>query len=307
MDKIVTLCVNPCVDHVGWADRVESGRKVRIERDKYAPGGGGINVAQAAHQLGVHALAIYPAAGETGQLLQHLLADDDIEQRMIDAPGRTRVNTNIFEASSGETFRLIMPGPPMTPETASEIVKAVAGAVQDGSHVVISGSMPAETPAHFIPKVLNAIQQSGGRVIVDTSGEALRQSIEQGVFMIKPNQRELAQLTERDLPDDEAVEHAALALVRERAVEVVVVSLGGAGAMLATADGVTRIHAPQVDMQSPIGAGDSMVAGIVTAMIQGRSLQDSVSYGVAAGAAAVMQPAMELCRKHDADELFKAI
>jgi 6-phosphofructokinase 2 len=122
--------------------------------------------------------------------------------------------------------------------------------------------------------------------------------------LLKPNLNELSDLTEHELKDEAQQEAAAMELVRSGQSEVVVLSIGAAGAVLVSAEGCTRLRAPTVPIDSKIGAGDSTVAGIVLSLLQGRSLQEAVRYGIAAGAAAVMTPGTELCRRDDTERLY---
>jgi 6-phosphofructokinase 2 len=122
--------------------------------------------------------------------------------------------------------------------------------------------------------------------------------------------RELGQLAghtdlEAPIEDEEQLVAAAQEIVEQGRAEAVVVSLGAAGAVLVTDEGATDLRAPTVQIRSKIGAGDSMVAGIVWSLSQGRDLADAVRYGVAAGSAAVMTPGTELCRRRDTETLYK--
>ena len=307
MSTILTVTLNPCVDHIAWTDHVELSHKIRAKRDQYSPGGGGINVAKAVHSLGGQTLAIFPVAGETGLLLTNLLEAEHIDQQAIQMPGRTRVNANIFEEQGECAYRIVMPGPNIPPDTLDQIRKAVSDALSDASHLVISGSMPADMPPDFLADLIHMAHKHDCPVIADTSGQALRQCLGHGLFMIKPNLRELQLLTDNPLEDDRAIREAAQQLAQQHKLQAVLVSLGTAGALLATPERATRIHSPTVRVQSRIGAGDSTVAGFTVALSRNESLPDAARYAVAAGAAAVMQPAMQLCNKKDADELYKAI
>ena len=140
--------------------------------------------------------------------------------------------------------------------------------------------------------------------MLDTSGPALVSGICDGVYLIKPNLRELAELAGAQIEDEDHMRVAARSIVERGLSEVVVVSLGAGGAFLLTASECERIIAPVVPVRSRVGAGDSMVAGVVFALTRGSSLAEAVRFGVAAGAAAVMQPGTELCHREDVERLF---
>ncbi len=122
--------------------------------------------------------------------------------------------------------------------------------------------------------------------------------------LIKPNLRELAGLVGHKLEDNHSIVQAARTVLASSPVEVIVVSLGAAGVLLVTADLQGFIRSPIVPIVSKIGAGDSTVAGITLGLQRGLPVVEAVRFGVAAGAAAVMTPGTELCRREDAERLF---
>lgn len=172
-------------------------------------------------------------------------------------------------------------------------------------YLVASGSLPRDVPVDFYARVAHLAREVGSRFIVDTSGEELRAAANAGVYLLKPNMRELRQLAQRDIQNESEIQAATAKMLQEQQAEVIVVSLGAAGALLVTGEGTERIPAPTVSIESKIGAGDSMVGGIVLALARGWSLREAARFGVAAGAAAVTTPGTELCRKERTQELYK--
>ena len=143
---------------------------------------------------------------------------------------------------------------------------------------------------------------------MDTSGQALcAAAAGKGAFLLKVNLREFRQLTGKDLEDELEQEEAALDMVRSGKCEVLVVSLGSAGALAASARGLERFRSPTVPIRSRVGAGDSMVAGIVLSLVRDLPLAEAVRFGVAAGAAAVMNAGTELSRREDAERLYSRL
>src|SRR5690606_1584098 len=128
-----------------------------------------------------------------------------------------------------------------------------------------------------------------------------------GVFLLKPNLRELSQLVARDLETDVEVGDAARALVDEGTAEVVLVSMGSRGARLVSREHDLRIHAPPVRPKSKVGAGDSTVGGMIAALSRGEGLEAAARYGVAAGTAAVLTPGTRLCTREDTARIFRAL
>jgi 6-phosphofructokinase 2 len=147
----------------------------------------------------------------------------------------------------------------------------------------------------------------GSRVVVDTSKEALARAAEAELFMLKPNLRELSQIAGRELEEEEQQIAAAGKLIERGKAELVMVSMGAGGALLVTKDGGEHLRTPTVPIRSKVGAGDSTVAGVVLALARGMEVREAVRFGMAAGAAAVMTPGTELCRREDAERLFEKI
>jgi len=186
-------------------------------------------------------------------------------------------------------------------------LEEIAGLLPRVDYLVASGRLPPGAPADFYGRIARLAKEQDTRLVVDTSGEALRLALEEGVFLIKPNLREFAELTGRELANETQEERLALELVARRKSEVVVVSLGAAGVLAATAQGAQRLRAPLAPIKSKVGAGDSTVAGMVLALARGRPWREALRFGVAAGAAGVMTPGTELCRREDAERLYDQI
>jgi 6-phosphofructokinase 2 len=299
--------VNPSIDKSSYVNQVIPGRKLRCQPPRHEPGGGGINVSRAIHRLGGQSVALYTAGGATGQMLQDLLGDEGvINHRPIPIENLTRQNLTVLEEASGQQYRFGMPGPALKDAEWQRCLDEVAMLNPKTGYIVASGSLPSGVPDDFYARVASLAREMGSRTIVDTSGEPLRLAAREGVYLLKPNLRELSQLAGRDLDDEAQQEAAAWDLVDTGQSELVVVSLGAAGALLVSSAGHKRLRSPTVPIRSRVGAGDSMVAGLVLALARGASLYDAARFGVAAGAAAVMTPGTELCRREDVEQLYES-
>ncbi|KGE16384.1 1-phosphofructokinase family hexose kinase [Paenibacillus wynnii] len=304
---IVTLTINPSVDASTSIKQVVPDHKMRCREASYKPGGGGVNVSRAIHKLGGESLALFTCGGLHGQLLQQMLEHEGVTLQSIPIAGQTRENLIVLEESTSQQFRFDMPGPVFIEsdwERCLEQLKAVTG---EPTYIVASGSLPPGCPKDFYARVVEVAKKWNARVIVDTSGEALQLAADAGVYLLKPNSRELEELTGREIANEDEIKAAALQLIDEGRTKVVIVSLGGEGALLITKESTEHIPAPDVPVLSVVGAGDSLVAGVVYSLAQGRSLRQSVQFGVAAGAAAVMNPERELCEREDTERLFKSM
>lgn len=303
--SIVTLTMNPSLDKSSSVDHVIPERKLRCKPPRYEPGGGGINVARVIIRLGGSALAIYPAGGFSGQVLVDLLDNEGLEYRHIKTERWTRENLIVYEESTGQQFRFGMPGPLLREDEWNQCLVEISRLNPKPDYIVAGGSIPPEVPTDFYARVASLAKDNNIKLIVDSSGEALSLALQEGVFLIKPNLREFRELVESRIENESQQVDLARQLINSGQSRVVVISLGSAGATVVTEDGFEHIRAPTVSIESKIGAGDSMVAGIVLGLTKGFSLQEAVRYGVAAGAAAVMTPGTELCRRKDVERLYK--
>lgn len=301
--SIVTITLSPAVDVNTAAAVVEPEAKIRCSAPTLEPGGGGVNVARAIHKLGGAATAVIVAGGHTGRLLTDLVEAEGIRCVPVESGAEARENLNVYEEKSGLQYRFVMPGPTLDADAARKVIDAIRTLEPKPAFVVASGSLPPGLEDDFYATLRDAVVAAGARLILDTSGNALRQALGPGVFLAKPNIREF-----RDLVGDDAtgerLTRAAVEMIRAGKAEALLISLGAAGALFADSNGARRMVAPTVPIQSKVGAGDSTVAGLVLALARGMSLEDAARFGVAAGAAAVMTPGTELCRREDAERLF---
>ncbi len=304
MATILTITMNPALDVSAGVPYVLPDQKLRCDEPRREPGGGGINVARVLRRLGGDALAWFPAGGPAGEVLQGLLRDEQVPHAVVPTREWTRENLNVLEQTTGRQFRFCMPGPTLAESEWERFLAADALPTAAPRFVVASGSLPPGVPVDFYARLARQARERGSRLILDTSGEPLARAVEAGAYLLKPSLREFRALTGATAEDESALVALAVEVVtRRRWCEVLVLSLGPAGAIWVSADGGARLAAPSVPVRSTVGAGDSMVAAIVHALTCGRALGDAVRFGVAAGAAAVLNPGTELCHRADVERL----
>ncbi|MBN1261163.1 MAG: 1-phosphofructokinase family hexose kinase [Anaerolineae bacterium] len=301
---IATVTFNPALDTSTQIDHVVPEKKLRCETPRHEPGGGGINVARAIYRLGGQARAVYTRGGPFGALLDDLLAQESVAQCPIPIADNTRQSFVVLDKTSGQQYRFSVPGPELAESELERVFDTLRNLDPVPAYLVASGSLTPGAPQDSYARLARLCRELGSRFILDSYGEPLRQAVEAGVFLLKPNMRELKHLAGEEIESERQQEAVVHDLVKHGKVEVVVVSLGAAGALFATSDEMRRIRAPTVNIQSKIGAGDSMVGGITLALARGMSLQEAAYFGVAAGSAAVMTPGTELCRREDTERLY---
>jgi 6-phosphofructokinase 2 len=307
MTTVYTLTMNPSIDISTSVPRVVADQKLRCERPRVDPGGGGLNVARVIHRLGGRCTALYAAGGHSGRLLQELLRAEGIDHRALEIDGSTRQDVTVTDRGDGRQYRFVMPGPLLVEAEWQRGLDRLLQASPVPDYIVASGSLPQGVPTDFYARLARSARQVKARVVLDTSGEALRAAAREPVYLLKPNRREVEELIGRPPADEGDLSREVEKFVRGGGAEAVVVSLGAQGALLVTRDGAERLSAPEVPVESRIGAGDSMVGGIVLALARGDSMRDAVLLGLAAGSAAVMTPGTELCRPTDVERLLAAL
>lgn len=304
MRSIVTLTMNPAVDESTSVPYVLPEQKLRCRAPTHEPGGGGINVARAIRKLGGDALACFPVAGPAGELLKRLLDGEGVPHTPMAVDGWTRENLNVLEEVSGRQFRFCMPGATLGDREWPIFLDWVRQLRPPPDFLVASGSLPPGVPVDFYARLAAVGREIGSRVILDTSGAPLARAVEEGVYLLKPSLREFQALTGEPGGDESQLASLAATAVKRGWCEVLVLSLGAGGALWVTASERERLASPAVQVKSSVGAGDSMVAGIVLSLARGRALSEAVRFGVAAGAAAVMNPGTALCRREDVERLY---
>jgi len=305
MKRIVTLTLNPAIDGAAEAEQVRPIRKIRTWAERYDPGGGGINAARVIHELGGSALAVYLSGGATGPILDDLIRASGIESRRIPIAGHTRISHTVHERATGLEFRFVPEGPSVTDEEWQFCLAMLEGI--EGAYLLASGSLPRGVPGDFYAQVAGVAARKGMRFVLDTSGEALRQAAGSGIYLIKPSLGELEDLVGRKLPAPQDQDAAVRDLIASGAAEVIALTLGRDGALLATHDTLLRIEGVKVTPKSAVGAGDSFLGAMTLGLAQGRSVEEAFTLGMAAGTAAVLTAGTELCRRADVERLYQEI
>lgn len=302
MTQILTITLNPTVDFSSEAEVVRPTRKTRTSNTRYDPGGGGINVARVIATLGGDAEAIFLAGGDIGMLLDRLLREEGIHRRLFPMTGQTRIGVVVRELSTGLEYRFVPGGSAVKSEELYPCFEAVSS--HGGNYVIASGSLPLGAPADTYARMAESALARGAKFVLDSSGTGLQTTLEKSrVFLVKPSLGELEKLVGRKLDENGACQ-AAVDIVARGAAEIVAVTMGADGALLATSGGVLRVSAIPVRVRSAVGAGDSFLGAMVWALSQGKDMEEAFRFGVAAGAATVMSPGAQLCKSSDVLDLF---
>ncbi len=288
--QVVTVALNPALDQTIEIAGLQVGAVNRAVRMQVDVGGKAINVASCLADFGVRAAVAGQLGRDNAALFDELFQRKQIANHCCFLDGLTRINTKLVDTISGETTDLNMPGPELTPEAATALLDAVLARLErlaeSADWIVLSGSLPPGMPVEAYAIITRRAQAAGAAVLLDTSGAPLQAALAAGPRLLKPNQHELAELLHRPLDGLNAVVAAGRELLsRAPAPEWVVVSLGGEGALFLTREQSLHARPLPIAVTSTVGAGDAMVAGLVAARLEGRSLIETAQLATAFAAA----------------------
>lgn len=306
MYKIITITLNPSLDKSTTVTELVPEKKMLCAKTSLDPGGGGINVSRALHKLGIESTAVFLSGGYTGKKLEELLLAEQVDLFAITTEAATRENFIVFEEEKKLQYRFGMQGETVSEDSWQTVLDYVNKA-SDISYIVASGSLPPGVPVNFFARLASIAKRVQCKLIVDTSGEALQYAAKEGLYLLKPNLNELASLTGKTDLTGDGIVLAAREIINRGGCEIMVVSMGADGALLVTAEEQYQVKPPQVRVMSTVGAGDSMVGGMIYALAKKWSYKEVLMYGVAAGTAATLQLGTELCKKEDTERIFAGL
>jgi 1-phosphofructokinase len=286
IDMIATVTLNPAVDKSLTVRGFEIGKTNRGEVDCVDAGGKGINVAKVLKRLGATVCALGLLAGSNGRFILEALRAEGIPSDFVLVPGETRVNLKIHDAEKGTETELNEPGFRVTAPQLEELRKKIEAHAPQCEVMVFSGSLPLEAPPEIFADLIHIAGAHRTTCFLDTAGTSLKRGLASGPFMIKPNRAEVEELLKRPLTTRRELVQAARELIA-MGTEQVLISLGAEGAV-----GVTRKEAlfaapPAVTVRSSVGAGDTMVAVMAYAAVEGIPFRPAFQMAVAASAATV--------------------
>ncbi len=258
-------------------------------------------------RFGCSAPAIFPAGGPNGQMLRTLLKQEDIVATCVPIVQDMRQDFTVTETRSSRQYRFVFPGSGLTHVEAGDLLQAIETIEPAPDFIVASGSLPPDTDVNFFADVARIAKARGARLVLDTSGPSLAAALERPVYLIKPNLHEFRDLIQSSLETETRQLDAARALLREKRVEMIALTLGARGALLVTHENAWRGSAPELEPVSSIGAGDSFLGGLVWRLSSGASNEDALRFALAAGSAALLSPGTGLCQPADIRKLLSEV
>jgi 1-phosphofructokinase family hexose kinase len=281
---IYTVTLNPAVDRELTVSSLDFNSVLRASDYRVDCGGKGFNVSRVLKSLGVDSVAVGFAGGRSGEMLSDGLEALDIETKFIWIAGETRTNISLISLEENRYIKVNEPGPFISPEEQAGLFEMMRDIAKQDDWWVLSGSLTPGMSESIYADMIDCLQSQGAKAILDTSGASLMHGCKARPYLVKPNAHEAHILT--NLPVDELSEiTTAGRAIQNIGTTRVIISLGKDGAVLLDGEETWRVHSPRIEERNPIGAGDSLVGGIVWGLQAGLTLPEALTWGMAAGAA----------------------
>lgn len=304
--KIVAITPNAALDKTYIVEGFGLDRVHRPSECKTTAGGKGINVVRVLKELGQPAIASGFIGGRVGETILEELDLEGITHDFVRVSDESRLCIAVMDPKNGTQTEVNENGPVVTPDEVRMMLDKVGEFVTDADYIVLSGSCPPGVPVSFYGDIIKIGRRAGVKVVLDTSGDHLRESVKASPYMVKPNVHELSQLVGRELVTLEEILNAAKSL-KQYDIDIIAVTIGRSGAIVT--DGVSAWHAvpPEINFASAVGSGDSFVAGFVDSLIRGESLAEALVSGTAAGAANATTYGAGFCSKESIIEIKQGV
>lgn len=287
MAKILTLTLNPALDLTVELARLEPGQVNRSDAMHSHAAGKGVNVAQVLADLG-HTLTVSGFLGEdNAQPFEMLFAQRGFVDGFVRVPGETRSNIKLAE-QDGRITDLNGPGPVVDEAAQQALLERLEHLAPGHDAVVVAGSLPRGVSPQWLQALITRLKALGLNVALDTSGEALRVALGAGPWLIKPNTEELADALGCEVVSEQAQAEAAQRL-HAQGIEHVVISHGAEGVNWFSVGSALHASPPKVSVASTVGAGDSLLAGMLHGLLGTHTPEQTLRKATAIAAMAVTQ------------------
>lgn len=302
---ITTITLNPAVDKTYTAARLLPGQVNRMDSVKNIAGGKGINVAKALRQYGVEVKTMGFLGGYTGRFIEDYAESIGAACRFTHVAGETRASINIL-SQDGYVTEVLEPGPEISEEELALFHSDYERELMNSELVILSGSAPANVNPSIYKELIIKAKNMGKKVILDSSGDFLKEGALAVPFMIKPNGKELEMLLGRKIKGLEDTIGAAIAL-SEKGISHVLVSMGEKGLLYVAGQEILFARAPKVKAVNTVGCGDCVVAAFAMGYLKNMSSEELLRYCVALSAANATTLESAVIPKEKADELIKEV
>lgn len=288
MAKVATITLNAAYDLVGRLKRIKLGEVNTVETLGLFPAGKGINVAKVLKDLGID-VTVGGFLGEDNQGDFVALFDKlGLQDKFQRVPGKTRINVKITETDADVTDLNFL-GYEISESAWQQFVADSLAYCKSFDIVAVCGSLPRGVTPDLFADWLKQLHQAGVKVVLDSSHAALTAGLSARPWLVKPNHRELEAWVGYTLNSLEEIVSAAKKL-KAQGIANVIISMGAQGSVWLSDEAVIQAQPPKCEnVVSTVGAGDSMVAGLIYGLINGFSQQETLAFASAVSAFAVSQ------------------
>ncbi|AZO94404.1 1-phosphofructokinase [Halocella sp. SP3-1] len=293
---IKTITLNPALDKTIILDEFRSGQVNRVKKIFKDAGGKGINVSKMIRNLGGRSIATGVLAGATGSFIKNELERMEIEHNFIESTGETRTNLKLVDLRSNTFTDINEKGAFLLAKKLEELEALIFNDLEKDDLLVLSGSVPAGVSEHIYEDWINKAKGLQIKTILDVDGPLFKNGVKAGPTLIKPNNHELSAYFSTEMIDREVIINSAVKLF-EYGVEMIMVSLGSAGAIFLTADKRIVIEPLSLDVKSTVGAGDAMVGALALGITEGMGMEEMITLSVAASSASLLNNGTEMGTK----------
>ena len=282
--QILAVAPNPALDRVALAAGAAAGGTVRASEYLDTPGGKATHVALVAAALGARTTLLAPLGGRRGERVRSLLAYEPLETLAVPIAGETRGTYCVVDPDAGDVLEVLEPPPTLTEQEVRQLKEDVESSCSRVELVVGAGSLPGGLEPDFYARLVHAAHRVGAAAIVDASGDALAATLEEKPDLVTPNLREAGDILGEYIPSDAPFAdllEAARALAK-RGPRNVWLTVGATGSLFLRDDGAAwHLSSSAPRAVNAVGCGDALVGGFSAAFVEGKSVIDSASLGVA--------------------------
>jgi len=302
---IYTVTLNPALDRFIVVEQLLAEDTSRILSETAYAAGKGINVSRVIRELGGHSAALGLVGGYEGLQLEGLLINAGVMSDFTRISGETRTNIILREQTKGRQYVIGAAGPEVN---ATEIGMFYQNfnQIQNMEYLILSGSLPRGVTPNLYGQLILAGKKKNAFIVIDTDGKSLRESIEYQPTCIKPNTYELSRLAERELQTESEI-MGFCEKIHQKGIPYILVSRGRKGLLLSSVKQKIKAIAPPVEVDSTVGAGDSVVGGFVLAHSRGKDLAGCARLACAAGTATAQTPGTELCHRAGVEAILPRV
>jgi 1-phosphofructokinase len=303
---VLTVTLNPSVDRAVFVEKLKVGDTNRVNRTETDAGGKGVNLSRVLRELGGETVATGFLGGGPGAYICKVLETQNVPHCFVEVAGDTRTNFSVEDAEQNPPTTFNERGPEVTSADLDRLFDRVKEYLPRLSWLAMGGSLPPGAPPETFQTLVEMAHAAGVKALVDADGDAMRHAMKARPDFIKPNEKEASRLLDRPMSGRNDALDAALELYQQLGAgdKIAVISRGAGGAVLACGEGEFDGMTPSVEMRSTIGCGDSMLGGMLWAMGNGKSLEESFRWGLAAGAATAATDGTEIARLPVVERLF---